>query len=233
MAVFSNNSRDAKMVKNIPLFGELDEDDLQKIADLMVIKKYKKNNLIIFEDDLGRNMFIIKSGRVKISGISNEGGEAIFSILGEGEFFGELSIIDGLPRSATVTSIDTVELLVLNRGDFLEMLSKYPQIAITLLKELARRIRQSDSQIKSLSLKDARGRVGATFVRLAEDIGVVKDGKVVIKELPLQRDLANIAGTSRETISRVIKKLEDEELMEKIDNSIIFKDFESFKKMFN
>ncbi len=233
MAVISSNSRDSKMLKNIPLFGELDNDDLQKIADLMVIKKYKKNNLIIFEDDLGRNMFIIKSGRVKISGISNEGGEAIFSILGESEFFGELSIIDGLPRSATVTSIDNVELLVLNRGDFLEMLSKYPQIAITLLKELARRIRQSDSQIKSLSLKDARGRVGATFVRLAEDIGVVRDGKVVIKELPLQRDLANIAGTSRETISRVIKKLEDEELMQKTDNSIVFKDFESFKKMFS
>ncbi|HEB84421.1 MAG TPA: Crp/Fnr family transcriptional regulator [Bacteroidetes bacterium] len=225
-------SQEAQLLKNIPLFGELDEDDLQRIADLMVTKRFKKNNLIIFEDDLGRNLFFIKSGRVKISGISHEGGEAIFSILGEGEFFGELSLIDGLPRSATVTSIDDVELWVLHRGDFLELLEKYPQISITLLKELAGRIRRSDAQIKSLSLKDARGRVASTLIRLAEDIGVVRGGKVVIKDLPLQRDLANLAGTSRETISRVIKKFEDEGHVLKVENTLVFNDFNSFKKEF-
>ncbi len=225
-------SQDAHLLKNIPLFSELDEADLQRIADLMVCKRYKKNNLIIFEDDLGSNLFFIKSGRVKISGISNEGGEAIFSILGEGEFFGELSLLDGLPRSATVTSIDDVVLWVLHRGDFLDLLQKYPQVSIVLLKELARRIRRSDLQIKSLSLKDARGRVAATLIRLAEDIGVMRGGKVVIPELPLQRDLANIAGTSRETISRVIKKFEDDEYLVKADNTLIFNDFDAFKKEF-
>jgi len=228
-----NLKLDSKLLKNIPLFCELDDEDIQRIADLMVTKRYKKNNLIIFEEDLGRNMFIIKNGRVKISGISDEGGEAIFSILGESEFFGELSIIDGLPRSATVTSIDDVDLWVLNRGDFLEMLQKYPQIAIMLLKELARRIRRSDLQIKSLSLKDARGRVGATLLRLAEDIGMFRGGKVVIEELPLQRDLASIAGTSRETISRVIKKFEEEGLMVKMENSLVFNDFDKFKRNFS
>ncbi len=227
-----NPSQDAILLKNIPLFAELDEVDLQRIADLMVSKRYKKNNLIIFENDLGSNLFFIKRGRVKISGISNEGGEAIFSILGEGEFFGELSLLDGLPRSATVTSIDDVILWVLHRGDFLDLLQKYPQVSIVLLKELARRIRRSDSQIKSLSLKDARGRVAGTLIRLAEDIGVMRGGKVVIPELPLQRDLANIAGTSRETISRVIKKFEDDEYMVKADNTLIFNDFDAFKKEF-
>jgi len=220
------------LLLGVPLFSELEDEDRRRITDLMVSKRFKKNNLIIFEEDLGRNMFIIQSGRVKISGISNEGGEAIFSILGPGEFFGELSIIDGLPRSATVTSIDDVELWVLNRGDFLEMLQKYPQIAITLLKELASRIRRSDMQIKSLSLKDARGRVGMTLVRLAEDIGVMKGGKVVVTQLPLQRDLANIAGTSRETISRCFKKFEDEGMLIKMENSLVFNDYETFKKQF-
>ncbi|MBD3165981.1 cyclic nucleotide-binding domain-containing protein [bacterium] len=230
--VASEATNDAQLLKNIPLFSELDDQDLQRIADLMVSKRYKKNNLIIFEDDLGSNLFFIKKGRVKISGISSEGGEAIFSILGEGEFFGELSLIDGLPRSATVTSIDDVELWVLHRGDFLEMLEKYPQISITLLKELARRIRRSDMQIKSLSLQDARGRVASTLIRLAEDIGVVRGGKVVIQELPLQRDLANLAGTSRETISRVIKKLEDENFLVKTEDALVFNDFNDFKKIF-
>ena len=72
-------SHEAQLLKNIPLFSELDDEDLRRIADLMVNKRFRKNNLIIFEDDLGRNLFFIKSGRVKISGISSEGGEAIFS----------------------------------------------------------------------------------------------------------------------------------------------------------
>ncbi len=223
---------DAVLLKTVPLFSGLQDRDLSRIADLMVTKKYRKNNLIFFEDDLGQNLFIIKYGRVKISRIDEKGDEVIFAILGEGEFFGELSIIDGLTRSATVTSIDEVELLVLRRGDFLDILQKYPQIAITLLKELASRIRKSDTQIKSLSLKDARGRVATTLIRLAEDIGYMQEGKVVIKKLPLQKDLANISGTSRETISRVVKKLEQEGYFIKKGNTIIFKDFESFKREF-
>lgn len=223
---------DAVLLKTVPLFSGLADRDLSRISDLMVTKKYRKNNLIFFEDDLGQNLFIIKHGRVKISRIDEKGDEVIFAIMGEGEFFGELSIIDGLTRSATVTSIDDVELLVLRRGDFLDMLQKFPQISITLLKELAIRIRKSDTQIKSLSLKDARGRVATTLIRLAEDIGVMHDGKVIIKKLPLQKDLANISGTSRETISRVIKKLEQEGYFEKRGNTVTFKDFSRFKMEF-
>lgn len=223
---------DAVLLKTVPLFGGLQDRDLSRVADLMVTKKYRKNNLIFFEDDLGQNLFIIKHGRVKISRIDEKGDEVIFAILGEGEFFGELSIIDGLTRSATVTSIDEVELLVLRRGDFIDILQKYPQISITLLKELASRIRKSDTQIKSLSLKDARGRVATTLIRLAEDIGFMHDGKVVLKKLPLQKDLANISGTSRETISRVIKKLEVDGYFNKKGNTLTFKDFTSFKDEF-
>lgn len=227
-----NMAQDLKVLKSVPLFYDLEEKDLQRIAELMTVKTYGKDEMIIFEDDLGRNMFVIKDGRVKISGISNEGEEAIFSIFHEGDFFGELSIIDGLPRSATATAIDEVELWVLNRGDFLALLESYPQVAITLLKELAERLRRSDSQIKSLTLKDARGRVGSTLVRLAEDIGIMRGGKVVLEGMPLQRDIASIAGTSRETISRVIKRFEDEGTLLKVENSIVFNDFDEFKKQF-
>jgi CRP-like cAMP-binding protein len=223
---------DSVLLKTVPLFSGLSDRDLSRIADLMVTKSYRKNNLIFFEDDLGQNLFIIKRGRVKISRIDEKGDEVIFAILAEGEFFGELSIIDGLTRSATVTSIEDVELLVLRRGDFLDILQKFPQISITLLKELASRIRKSDTQIKSLSLKDAKGRVATTLIRLAEDIGILHEGKVMIKKLPLQKDLANISGTSRETISRVIKKLEKEGYFSKKDNTLIFHDFNRFKREF-
>jgi CRP-like cAMP-binding protein len=219
-------------LKSVTLFTDLDDKSLERLESLLSVKRYKKNNLIIFEDDKGLNLFIIDKGRVKISRISEEGGEVILAILGEAEFFGEISVIDGLSRSATVTSLDEVELLVLKREDFLNVLQQYPQVGIALLKELAGRIRKSDAQIKSLSLRNARGRVATTLIRLAEDIGRVKEGKVIIPELPLQRDLANIAGTSRETISRVIASLEKDGYCYKKENTLVFDNFERFKREF-
>ncbi len=218
------------LLRNVPLFRGLAAHDLERIAELMVPKKFKRNNLIIFEDDLGQNLFIIERGRVKVSGISNEGGEAIFAILGDGDIFGELSILDGLARSATVTSIEDVELWVLNRNQFLDLLDKYPSIAIELLRELASRLRKSDAQIKSLTLKDARGRVANTLIRMAEDIGSIRDGKVVVQNLPLQRDIANLAGTSRETVSRLLSKFEEEGLLHRQGSALVFNDFEEFKR---
>lgn len=214
----------------IPLFADLDDEDLTEIDRRLTVKRYKKNNLIIFEDDSGLNLFIINSGRVKISRISEEGGEVILAILGDGEFFGELSVVDGLSRSATVTALDDVELLVMKREEFMAALEKHPQVSIFLLRELASRIRKSDAQIKSLCLRNAKGRVATTLIRLAEDIGRMKGGKVTIPELPLQRDLANIAGTSRETISRVIAALEKEGYCFKKESALIFDDFERFKR---
>ncbi len=219
-------------LKSVSLFTDLDDKSLARLESLLSVKRYKKNNLIIFEDDKGLNLFIINQGRVKISRISEEGGEVILAILGEGEFFGEISVVDGLSRSATVTSLDEVELLVMKREDFLGALQEHPQVGIALLRELAGRIRKSDAQIKSLSLRNARGRVATTLIRLAEDIGRVREGKVIIPELPLQRDLANIAGTSRETISRVIASLEKDGHCYKKENSLVFDNFERFKREF-
>lgn len=221
---------DEPRLASIPLFAELDEEQLIELDRLLTVKRYKKNNLIIFEDDRGLNLFIINRGRVKISQISEEGGEVILAILGEGEFFGELSVIDGLSRSATVTALDEVELLVMAREDFLSALDTYPQVSVFLLRELAGRIRKSDAQIKSLSLRNAKGRVASTLIRLAEDIGRFKGGKVTIPSLPLQRDLANIAGTSRETISRVIAAFEKEDHCYKKEDALVFEDFERFKR---
>jgi len=221
------------ILKILPLFADLNDDERELILKLMVVRKFNKNSLIIFEDDVGNSLFVIAKGRVKISHISADGAEAILAILGRGDFFGELSVIDGLGRSATVTSIDDVDLMMLRRHDFMELIERVPKIAITLLKELAGRIRKSDTHIRSLSLLDARGRVGTTLIRLAEDIGKAREGRVVIEELPLQRDLASIAGTSRETISRVMKKFESEGLIWMERDTLVFKDFESFKKTYS
>jgi CRP/FNR family cyclic AMP-dependent transcriptional regulator len=223
---------ETKLLKRVPLFSQLDDDDLEKIRALCVTQHYVKDRIILIEEEAGNTLFLIQKGRVKVSRISDDGREVILSILEPGDFFGELSLIDGKARSASVTAIENSEVLMLRRGDFLGLLEDYPQISISLMKELAARIRKSDSQIKSLSLQDAMGRVASSLIMLAEDSGRIRLGQVIIPKIPLQQDLANMAGTSRETISRVFRYLEDENMIQRSGRKITIPDFNRFKKMF-
>ncbi len=223
-----------KFLKSVRIFRRLDEDALTELADYFKTRHYGKNNLIIFEDDAGLQFFVIRSGQVKISRISQQGEEVILAILGPGQFFGEVSIIDGGPRSATVTSLDDVELLSISRERFQYFLSEYPQLALALLREMASRFRKSDAQIKSLSLMDARERVANTLFQLALEIGLErKEREYVIEDLPLQRDLANIAGTSRETVSRIITRFQEEGLVQREGNRLVIPDVFRLERIFN
>jgi CRP/FNR family transcriptional regulator, cyclic AMP receptor protein len=224
---------DISLLKFIPIFSELSETDLQKIARASIKQLYRKDNMILIEEEFGSTMFVILNGRVKISRISEDGREVILSILSEGDFFGEMSILDGETRSANVVTLEDSEILVIRREDFLQMLHDFPQIAINLLKELAHRLRKSDSQIKSLSLQNATGKVASTLLRIADDSGKIHLGQVEIPKLPPQQDLANMAGTSRETISRVIKSLSEKGYLKKIGSKLIIMDYESFRSDFS
>lgn len=224
---------DVGFLKYIPLFSELSDDDLREIVRLAVRQVYKKDNMILIEEEIGSTMFIILDGRVKISRISDDGREVILSILSEGDFFGEMSILDGQNRSANVVTLEDSKIMVIRREDFLQMLHDYPQIAINLLKELAQRLRRSDAQIKSLSLQNATGKVASTLLRIADDSGKIHLGQVEIPRLPPQQDLANMAGTSRETISRVLKALTKQGYLKKEGSRLIIKDYESFRSEFS
>jgi CRP-like cAMP-binding protein len=219
-------------IQRIPLFSELDEPELKKLASKLHIKDYEKDTLVVHETDEGSTLFIISKGKVKISRLSESGKEVILAILGEGEFFGEMSLLDGKARSANVTTTHKSELLLLKRKDFLEILEQSPKISISLLIELASRLRKSDMQIKSLSLFDAAGRVASAIIQIAEETGTIKDGIVQIANLPSQKDLANIAGTSRETISRVITSFIDDGMIVKKAGKLFIHDYEIFKSRF-
>jgi CRP-like cAMP-binding protein len=224
---------DINELKMIPLFSELDDKALEEIARMSVRQSYKKDNMVLIEEEIGSTMFIILSGRVKISRISDEGREVILSILVDGDFFGEMSILDGQTRSANAVTLEDSELLLIQRENFLRILHDYPQVAINLLKELAHRLRRSDEQIKSLSLQNAMGKVASTLLRIADDSGIIKHGQVEISQLPPQQDLANMAGTSRETISRVIKSLMQLGYVKKEGSKLIILDYEKFREDFS
>ncbi len=223
---------DPLFLRSVLLFEDLEDRDLLAVAERVTEKRYLKNNLIIFEEDEGHTLFVIRKGRVKISRINSSGEEVILAILGPTDFFGEVAVIDAGTRSATVTSLDEVELLCVRRKDFLSLMHQYPAVAVSLLKLMASRLRKTDQQIVSLSTMDARGRVINTVRSLARDLGREEGDSRVINALPLQRDLANMAGTSRETMSRLLARLEEEGWLEKRGADLVILDYRAFEREF-
>ena len=221
------------LLQSVPIFSDLSASDLNKIAERMVLRVFSKGQMILLEDDLGQTFFVIGGGSVKITRLSDDGREVILAMLGESDFFGEMSLLDGAGRSANVVALEASEVLTLARNDFLEILQDYPKISISLLEELTQRIRKSDQQIESLSLSDVEQRIGITLIRLAEELGTIKRGSVKIKNLPYQQDIANMAGTSRETVSRTFKLLEEKGLVAREGRMLTIYNFNQFTKAFS
>jgi CRP/FNR family transcriptional regulator, cyclic AMP receptor protein len=223
----------AQHLRNVPIFSDLKDSDLNIIAEKMVTRSYDKGKMILLEESQGETFFIIKKGAVKVTRQSDDGREVILAILGESDFFGEMSLLDGEGRSANIVSNDDAEVLTLSRSDFLDCLETYPKIAIALLEELAIRLRKSDQHIESLSLSDSEHRIAITLIRFAQELGTIKKGQVKIKNLPFQQDIANMAGTSRETVSRTIKLLEEKNLVKKDKKDLIIFNFDEFRQLFS
>lgn len=219
-------------LESINLFYGVKNDFIDHISTLCKSKTFPKSSMIILEEEYGDRLFIVKNGTVKITRVNDEGKEVILALLGSGDFFGEMAILDGNFRSANALAQEKCELITINKEDFLELLKNNFQICMNLLEELAVRLRKSDQQIEALSLSDAEHRIGVSILNLAEDMGVIKNGEVTIESLPYQQDIANMAGTSRETVSRVLKLFEDRLLISKIGHTLKISDYKFFKRIF-
>lgn len=221
------------LLRSVPIFSDLNQNDINKISERMVSRTYDKGQVILLEEATGETFFVIAGGSVKITRLSDDGREVILAILGEGDFFGEMSLLDGAGRSANVISLENSEVLTLSRNDFLEILETYPKIAISLLEELTMRLRKSDQQIESLSLSDVQHRIGMTLIRLSEELGIIQKGKVRIVNFPYQQDIANMAGTSRETVSRTFTLFEEKGMIEKDGRTLAINDYSAFCRLFS
>ncbi|MGD1006864.1 MAG: Crp/Fnr family transcriptional regulator [Ignavibacteriaceae bacterium] len=220
-------------LKYVPIFSELNDSTLNQISKLGIRKIFIKDSVVLFEHETGSALFVIINGKVKVSRVSDDGKEVILTILGESDFFGEMAILDGQSRSANVTAMEDSELFIIQRSEFLELIQSHPEIAVALLQELTSRLRAADMKIKSLSLKDAEGKVATVILQLADDIGKIKQGTVEIEKLPYQHDLANMAGTSRETISRTLHSFAKKGMVELEGSRLRIINYEKFKEMFS
>lgn len=199
--------------RKFPLFADLDDRELGAVAAVAKTRRYGKDDVVFYADESGDVFCLIQAGQVKVTMISPEGKEIILSLMGPGEFFGEMALLDDEPRSATVVATEPLELVTIWRKDFLQILSENFDITKKVLAQISRRLRSASSRIESLATMDVYGRLARFFVDLAKEQGKVLDNGYIAVTRPTHQAIANMIGTSRETVSRLIHDLMKQNLL--------------------
>jgi len=195
------------MLRKVPLFSELDENELKAIASLANSLDIPKKNIVFQEFDLGDSMYVILSGEVKVSTYSADGREVVLALLGVGSFFGELSLLDAEPRSATVTTMIDSKLAHIRRRDLVPLLLDQPAITLKILSETASRLRRTSRVLERISSMDVPHRLYAYLVDHCQRFSQQENDGFYSTLLPTHQLLADQLSTSRETISRAISQL--------------------------
>jgi CRP/FNR family cyclic AMP-dependent transcriptional regulator len=189
---------------SVSLFRGLGRDSLQRFAEVTREKRYPKGSVIVFADDPGDSLYLVRAGRVKVVLLGDDGREVILGVLGVGEHFGELSLIDDQPRSAHVIAMEDSLLLVLRREDFRRRVEASPAVAWALLGELSRRLRTADRKIGGLVLLDVPGRIARVLLENAPD-----EASNLVQRRLTHQTIAQMIGASRETVSRTMRDFQE------------------------
>jgi CRP-like cAMP-binding protein len=219
-----------EFLRSVPLFSRLGEASLDAVLRLTRRRRFHKDQVIFHEKEVGDSLFVILHGRVKVAIFGDDGKEVTLSVLSEGDFFGEMALLDQDPRSATVIAEEECELLSLQRDDFTRALEQDPGMSASLVQTLASRLRKANHQISTLALLDVYGRVARLLQELAEEEGKrLKDGRVVVRR-PTHMDIARRIGSSRETVTRMMRDLEENGHIETQGREIFLRP--DFQKLF-
>jgi CRP/FNR family cyclic AMP-dependent transcriptional regulator len=222
---------DRELLRSVPLFSELSDADLDSLARLTSRRTYPKDTVVFFENEPGEIFFTIVDGRIKVVILGDDGREIILSVLGPGDFFGEIALLDNEPRSATAIAVEESELLSLHRADVGTLMASNPSITLALVKLLTSRLRRANQQISTLALLDVYGRVARVIVDMAREEGRrLRDGRVAFRR-PTHQEIANRIGTTRETVTRMLKDLERQGLVSFEGKEILVKP--DFEKVFD
>jgi CRP-like cAMP-binding protein len=220
-----------EVLRTVPIFSELAEEDITSLARLASRKRYPKDTVVFFENEEGDFFFTILEGRIKVTILGDDGREVILSVLGPGDFFGEMALLDNEPRSATAIAVEESELLSLHRNDFQTVLNDNKSITSALIRVLSARLRRANHQISTLALLDVYGRVARVIVDMAREEGKrLRDGRIAFRRATHQ-EIANRIGTTRETVTRMLKDLERQGLIHVEGKEIVVQP--DFEKVFD
>ena len=206
------------ILKHIPLFSELDEEELTSVYKLITINDVSKKTVVLHEGEEGGSLFIILKGSVKISYYAPDGREIVLSLLEEGAYFGEMSLLDKQPRSATVSTLTDSKLAQIRSVDFERLLLQQPKVSLKLLAETVHRLRRTSQLLERVSTMDVPHRLYFYLKDFGDRFGNEDaDGAVIVK-LPTHQMIADQLSTSRETVSRAASALKKEGIIIKTNN---------------
>jgi len=203
------SDRIRELLASVELFAEMQDEEIDDLTALAQIKQLTKDTTIFHAGDPADAVFVVASGRIKVVITSTDGKEFILTVLGPGQVFGEMALLESAPRSASVVTLSSVEVLVINRADFQRLLDSNPRISQRLMAILSRRLRRANAKMESLAYMDVAGLLARYLLDLARDHGQrLGNGWVVVRR-PTHSDIAHSIGTSRETVSRLINEFEE------------------------
>ena len=208
------NCRKDVCAKKVPIFSTLDSCELSEIVDRIIHKEYKKKELIFSEGNKANTLYFVNEGKIKIYKYTKDGKEQILYLLSEGEFFGELNILKESKYGFNAEAIEDCKICTLSKDDLKDLLIKKPIISIKMLEALTERITSVENLVQNIATNDVNSKIAYLLVSLADKYGIENAGCIIIN-LPMNReDMANYIGITRETLSRKLKKFEEDGLIQ-------------------
>jgi CRP/FNR family transcriptional regulator, cyclic AMP receptor protein len=211
-------------LRAVPLFAGLDDQELESIYAIARKRTYRKGSSILFEGDPGDAFYLILAGEVKVVTQGADGREFILAVQRAGDFFGEMSLFDGQPRSASVVVTEDATVSILYKHEFLDHVKHSLPVLFKFLIALCQRFRESDKKLRDLALLDVPHRLCKAMVTLAERVGMASDeGDLVIPKRPTHQEVANWIGSSRETVTRVFHDLEKQGYISLLGRTLVIR----------
>jgi CRP/FNR family cyclic AMP-dependent transcriptional regulator len=194
----------AEALQTVPFFNNLKKQESEKLADRLMMRRFSTGQIIFHRGDPGGLLYIITGGKVKITYATADGQEALLAILGKGDFFGELALLDDSPRSATAEAIGATETFTLHREHFMHFIRENPDFALHVLHTLAQHIRRLNSQLSDIFFLDLPARLARTLLHLAEQHGKESEEGILIDLSLTQTDLAEMTGATRVSVNKAL-----------------------------
>ena len=211
-------------LRNIPIFEELAPADLAIIDQVTIERRYKKNMIIFMEGEPGEGFHYIKRGKVKIAQLTQDGREHIINILGPGEVFAEVLLFNRGTYPATAVAIEDSLIGMIKNSELEKVVTENSRIALQIIRVMSKKLLQAQKKIKTLALSDTFSRTAQILTRLSQQYGQETGGGVQIAVDMTRQDLANLVGTTRETMSRVLSSLKKDKVIDFADQQIIIVD---------
>jgi CRP/FNR family transcriptional regulator len=218
-----------EVLRRVPIFSQLKDEDLEKIMSITIEKKYNKGSIIFMEGDKGEAFYFIKSGKIKIYRSSKDGKELILNIYGKNNVFAEVTIFNDVSYPATAEVIEDAVVGMILNSDLEKLIKVNSELGLNLIKVLNKRLYNAQLKLKQIALNDTYSRTAQAIIRLAEEHGKNKSEGVELKLELSRQELANMIGTARETVSRILSQFKKEGAIEISGKRIVIKDIKKLK----